>query len=742
VNVNSSQSRDRSESYPLFGEPPASAEPASGTGAILDGLNEAQRAAVEHGDGPLLILAGAGSGKTRVITRRIAHLIQARGVAPWQVLAITFTNKAAGELRERCASLGVPAGAWLSTFHSMCARILRRDIEHLGGFTRDFTIYDTDDRSKLLRDLIKSAGYDTTAYKPGDVGAWISERKNRGSDEPTRFGDGVYQRIESDYEAALRKNNALDFDDLLLRVIELFEAAPGVRDAYADRFRHVLVDEYQDTNRVQYRLLRHFATFHRNVVVCGDPDQSIYAWRGADVRNILDFEHDFPGATVVKLEQNYRSRQTILDAAQAVIRNNRLRKEKALHSQKGGGEKLVVLQCSDEDDEAREVAFRIRALADEGRSHDEFAVFYRANFMQRALERALRLTSIPYQIVAGTEFYQRKEIKDLVAYLRVAVNPKDDEACERALGAPSRGIGDKTIEDLRRWAADRRVPLLRAVQSEEARALAKGRARAALTAFAATMERLALHAQSPAAVAIAAVIEETAYFESLARSAERDDVDREANVQELVGHADEYDRQNREGGVRGFLQDIALVSDADGFEENVPKVALMTLHAAKGLEFPVVFIAGVEEGLLPHQRSLASSRDGSEIAVEEERRLLYVGMTRAQERLVLTHAVMRRVFGGETYNRPSRFLDEVPKELVEGQEDEREALGDYVADASVPASQTLAVGDRVEHDHFGTGRIEQMLGAGPNARATVRFEQHGPKQLMLAYAKLRRLGSR
>jgi DNA helicase-2/ATP-dependent DNA helicase PcrA len=708
---------------------------------ILEGLNDEQRAAVMHGDGPLLILAGAGSGKTRVITRRIAWSTRVRGVEPWKVLAITFTNKAAGELRERCAALGIEPGAWIATFHATCARILRRDIGHLEGYSGDFTIYDTDDRNKLLRELIRSAGFDATEHKPSDVGAWISARKNRftpaeggGLEAEAGFRDAAFAKVERAYGEALRRNNALDFDDLLLKVIELFEKAPGVRDVYADRFRHVLVDEYQDTNHVQYRLLRHLTTFHANVTVCGDPDQSIYAWRGADVRNILDFEKDFPGARVVKLEQNYRSTQTILDAAQALIRHNLRRKEKALWSRNGPGEKLVVLECGDEDDEAREIAFRIRALADEGRSHDEFAILYRANFLQRALERALRLTSIPYQIVAGTEFYQRKEIKDLVAYLRILVNPSDDEGCVRALGVPTRGIGDKSIDELREWARDRRVPLLRAVRSEEARARIRGRARAALAEFASLVERLSLHAGAPASLALEAVIQETGYWGWLERSAERDDVDRAANVGELLAHAAEYDRQAPEGAVRGFLQDIALVSDSDAYDERVPKVALMTLHAAKGLEFPVVFVAGLEEELLPHARSLQDP-DG----LEEERRLLYVGMTRARERLVLTHAVVRRRYDGEIYARPSRFLDEIPPELVLGRDAGDEALPDYVAEPDATGGEQLRQGDLVEHEHFGRGRIEQLSGLGANARATVAFPGHGTKQLMLTYARLRKV---
>ncbi len=719
----------------LFGAATAARE----TQDLLAGLNPAQREAVTHGEGPLLILAGAGSGKTRAITSRIAHLVLERGVRPSEVLAITFTNKAAGEMRERVDRLAVPRGAWVSTFHAMCARILRRDIEHLGAWTRDFTIYDTDDRQKLIRELIKAAGYDTTAYRPGDVGAFISERKNRGGGPEQGedgFTDQLFVRVEREYDATLRRNNALDFDDLLLKVVELFEAHPGVRDQYADAFRYLLVDEYQDTNRIQYRLLRHLTALRRNIAVCGDPDQSIYAWRGADIRNILDFERDFPGARVVRLEQNYRSTQTILDAAQAVIRHNTQRKEKELWSERGAGEKLSVIECADEDDEAREIALRIRALADEGRSHDEFAILYRANFLQRALERALRLTSIPYQIVAGTEFYQRREIKDLLAYLRILVNPSDNEACVRALGAPPRGVGDKSLEDLGSWAKDRRVSLVRACHSEEARGRIKGRAKAALVAFSGLLERLSLYASGPAEVALSALIEETAYFEHLARSAERDEVDREQNVQELLVHAAEYDAANPQGGVRGFLQDVALVSDADGFEEGVPKVALMTLHAAKGLEFPVVFIAGVEEDLLPHARSVAGSAD----AIEEERRLFYVGMTRAQEQLVLSSAVSRKLYGGDVYHRPSRFLEEIPRGLVQTVDDDADALGAFEATPQAGETERLAIGDLVEHDAFGRGRVEQLLGMGANARATVLFQGVGLKQLMLAYARLRKVG--
>jgi DNA helicase-2/ATP-dependent DNA helicase PcrA len=719
---------------------------ASGAGAeLLLGLNPAQESAVVHPGGPLLILAGAGSGKTRVITRRVAYLVHERGVRPGEILAITFTNKAAGELRERVEALKTPRGAWVSTFHALCARILRRDIEALGGYTRDFTIYDTDDRNGVIRALLRAADFDDTRFKPGAVGAWISAAKNsRRGELEADAGDGiedeVLARVWRAYEDAMRQNNALDFDDLLLKVLELFERHPGVRDAYARRFRHVMVDEYQDTNHVQYLLMRHLAGHHGNLTVCGDPDQSIYAWRGADVRNILDFEHDFPGASVVRLEQNYRSTQNILAAAQALIRHNVRRKEKGLWSDKGPGDKLMVLECADEDDEAREIAYRIRGLAARGVAYDQMAVFYRVNFMQRALERALRLAQIPYQIVAGLEFYQRREIKDLIAYLRLLVNPNDSEAFRRAINVPARGVGDKSVEVLTGWAEDRRVPLLAAARSSELRAQIRGKARAALEGFCQLLERLADVRERPAHEALERVIEATGYYEWLERSAERDDVDRAANVDELRAHAEGYDRLEPEGGVRGFLQDIALVSDADALDEQQQKVALMTLHAAKGLEFQNVFVAGLEEDLLPHVRAIVEVRD-EDAGVEEERRLFYVGMTRARERLFLAHARVRRHFGQDHWCMASRFLKELPDELVEGwgrsAEDDYDALGEYVPDDDVPA---FAVGEWVEHEHFGRGRVLRLAGSGANARAAVAFVHHGEKQLLLAYAKLKRVG--
>jgi len=734
---------------------------------LLEGLNPPQREAVAHGDGPLLILAGPGSGKTRVITRRIVWLVRERQVAPSQILAITFTNKAAGEMRERVLAMLPVRGLWISTFHSMCARILRAEIEILGTHTRDFTIYDTSDRNELLRRLIGKANYDVARFKPSMVGAWISTSKNTRS-TPGAAGaagdpadDGieheVLARVRARYETAMREQNALDFDDLLLKVLEIFEQHPGVRDAYSSRFRHVLVDEYQDTNRVQYLLTRHLASCHGNLAVCGDPDQSIYAWRGADIRNILDFERDFGSPKVVQLEQNYRSTGNILAAAQAVIRNNRERKAKSIWTSAGAGNPVLVLRCADENDEAREIARAIQGEIAAGRSPEEFAIFYRVNFMQRALESALRLAGVPYQVVGGLEFYARREIRDLIAYLRLVVNPFDEMAFRRVVNTPQRGVGEKSVDLVARWASDRRVSLLAAVRSAEALAQVRGRARAGLAAFGELMARLEPLAGAPASVALGQVVEEIDYGAWISQMEDESGVDREANVEELLAHAREYDRLTDGGrltaagegpasesgaaGVRGFLQDVALVSDVDALEAEAKRATLMTLHSAKGLEFPVVYIAGVEEELLPHARSIVEAvGPDSAAAVEEERRLFYVGITRAEERLVLTHAVTRRHFGQESFRTPSRFLSEIPREVVEDSDtdpDPESVLGPYE-----PPSQTdaLRVGDRVEHEHFGRGTVERLQGSGVNARATVRFVAAGERQLLLQYARLKVVG--
>ncbi|MFT7486868.1 MAG: DNA helicase-2/ATP-dependent DNA helicase PcrA, partial [Candidatus Paceibacteria bacterium] len=572
---------------------------------LLQGLNEAQSAAVTHSEGPLLILAGPGSGKTRVVTHRIAYLVTERAVRPSEILAITFTNRAAREMRERVERL-LPGttGMWISTFHAMCARILRREIEVLGDWTRDFSIYDTSDRNQLLKTVIKAAGFDTTQYRPAMVGGWISEWKNSSAGETPQADGGmdeeVFTRVYAKYQESMRSSNALDFDDLLLKVLEIFDTNLGLRDSYASRFRYVMVDEYQDTNRVQYRLTKHLASFHGNLAVCGDPDQSIYAWRGADIRNIMDFETDFGAALVVKLEQNYRSAGNILKAADAVIRNNSERKGKELFTAREDGALLHLAECGDENDEAREIAMQIRGLNLDGMRLADMAIFYRANFMQRALESQLRLAKLPYTVVGGVEFYARREIRDLIGHLKLAMNPVDDVAFRRIVNVPKRGVGDKGLGTLANWAADRRVSLFTAARSEEALANIRGRAKNGLASFAAFMEGLESIREKPAAEALEELLLQMPYDAWMAEMDDGNREDRETNVEELKSYAGEYDRLYPDGRLRGFLEDISLVSEVDGLDESEDRVRLMTLHAAKGLEFPAVFIAGIEEGLLPH----------------------------------------------------------------------------------------------------------------------------------------------
>jgi DNA helicase-2/ATP-dependent DNA helicase PcrA len=714
-----------------------------GDGAVEDllkGLNEPQREAVTHGEGPLLILAGPGSGKTRVVTHRIAWLVRQRAVRPTEILAITFTNKAAREMRERAERLlpGV-AGMWVSTFHSMCARILRREIEALGAWTRDFSIYDTSDRNQLLKSILKGLNYDTTQYRPALLGAWISEWKNTRADETPGdeggYDEEVFARVFAKYQESMRASNALDFDDLLLKVLELFDHQAGLRDAYASRFRFVMVDEYQDTNRVQYRLTKHLSSYHGNLAVCGDPDQSIYAWRGADIRNILDFESDFGAPVVVRLEQNYRSTGNILAAADAVICNNSQRKSKGLFTEKEDGALLHLVECGDENDEGREIALQVKGLQAEGLSLAQVAIFYRANFMQRALESQLRLAKVPYVIVGGVEFYARREVRDLVSHLKLLVNPADDIAFRRVVNVPKRGVGDKGLETLAGWAADRRLSLAEAARSSEALTSVRGRAKKGIAAFATLIESLEPYRDSSAAEALEALLSHMEYEAWMAELDEGNREDREANVEELRSYAGEYDRLYPDGHLRGFLEDISLVSEVDGLDDSADRVRLMTLHAAKGLEFSAVFVAGLEEELLPHFRAVTES-EGDE-GLEEERRLFYVGMTRARERLFLSYASYRMHFGQTTARCPSRFLEEIPADLIEGCEPEAEAadvLG--VFEAPDESYGTLKVGDRVRHEHFGDGTVERLLGSGVNARATVRFTGHGNKDLLLQYARL------
>ena len=712
---------------------------------LLSELNEEQRQAVTHSDGPLLILAGPGSGKTRVITTRIAHLVRNQGVPAESILAITFTNKAAREMRERTERLIGEGGAWISTFHSMCARILRREIGGLGGgWTSDYSIYDTADKNQLLRKLIKETGYDTTRFKPATIGAWISEVKSAratGEEGGSLEGGGiegeVQRKVYGKYAEALEENNALDFDDLQLKTLELFDKHHDVRDAYSQRFRYVMVDEYQDTNRVQYLLARHLSSAHGNLAVCGDPDQSIYSWRGADIRNILDFEKDFPDPAVVKLERNYRSSGNILRVAQAVITNNRARKEKELVTDREDGEPVRAFLAADENDEAKEIGHRIRALVGRGRGHAEIAVFYRVNFMQRALETTFARARIPYQVLGGVEFFQRKEIRDLIAYLKLLINPSDQVAFARIANVPARGVGAKSLEKILGWSSDRRVKILEAVTSSEALATIRGRAKKGLAEVGMLYEELGPLREGSAATALTRLLSGLDVDRWLSEPNDGREEEREANVREFEVFAEQYDREDPEGGLRGLLEQVSLVSDVDGMEEGVEKVTLMTLHSAKGLEFPIVFIAGMEEDILPHVRALEES-EGDE-GLEEERRLFYVGITRAEEELYLFHAQTRTQFGQESWREPSRFFGELPTEGVEGVDEEpgeEEVLGAYE-----PGSDQVALvkGARVEHSHFGRGEVESLSGTGINARAKVRFGHHGTKDLLLEYANLKLL---
>jgi len=715
-------------------------------------LNGRQREAVEHGDGPLLVLAGAGSGKTRVITARIARLVE-RGVSPESILALTFTNKAAAEMRARVerALDARAADVWLSTFHSAAAKILRRHATLL-GYAPSFSIYDDQDRAKLLRQCMVEENVGEQTLAPAMVAWSIDQAKNdaRSPEEtatrPGPFAD-VIARIYRRYQRALERQNAVDFGDLILLVVRLFREHPEVLARYHRRAAHLLVDEYQDTNRAQYLLLRLLAAGERpNVCVVGDDDQSIYGWRGAQVRNILDFEHDFASAHVVRLEQNYRSTKTILGAAGAVIANNYGRKGKTLWTDNPAGEGVVTAVAEDDLAEARLVITEVRRLAAAERALDEMVVFYRTNAQSRALEEAAMRAALPYSIVGGIRFYERKEIKDLLAYLRVLANPADDSSLERVINCPPRGIGDQTVGALRAAAGSAGLSmtdgLARRIPIAGIGTAAAGR----LRDFGALLDRVreALDADALADV-LEAVLRETAYRDRLeAGGGER--ASRLEDIDELLGVARDFDlrapasESTRERLAR-FLEEAALVSDWDRQETGRNRLTLMTLHTSKGLEFPVVFIVGLEEGIFPHQRAL---EDGDEL--EEERRLCYVGMTRARERLYLFRAERRLRFGAISERPPSRFLDEVPEALTRplhapAQPMRRIPTGpvvDYSYSQEIEDADGcgLAAGTRVRHPTFGVGVVRRSEGRGDAEKLSVQFARAGLKKLIRRYANL------
>ncbi|MBX5476760.1 MAG: UvrD-helicase domain-containing protein, partial [Clostridia bacterium] len=632
---------------------------------IVAGLNEAQRAAVTHGDGPLLILAGAGSGKTNVLTRRIAWLLQ-RGVPPDGIIALTFTNKAANEMKERVRRWAGAKAAdlWVSTFHSACVRILRPHAERL-GYGRSFTVVDADDQRALVRACLKDLDLSDKRFPPGAVLSAISQWKAElVTPEEALRGAGDFFRHEAArvygrYQARLQEANAVDFDDLLMLTVRLFEQHPDVARQYADRFQHVLVDEYQDTNRTQYRIVRALSAIHRNVFVVGDADQSIYGWRGADIRNILDFERDFPDASVIRLEQNYRSTQNILDAASRVIAHNRQRREKRLWSDLGPGEPVAFHCAWDEMAEADFVVGEIeRLVAREGRSYADFAVLYRTHAQSRILEEACLRRGVPYHIVGGLKFYERKEVKDVLAYVRLAANPHDWLSFERIVNVPRRGVGPATLERIR--AARGVRPIYEALEEAGAIPGIQARAAAELAKLGALLRDLAERASKvPVAELVRAAIEESGYRQDLLADGSPQALARVENLDELLTVAHSFVGSEPGAQLEEFLAEVALVSEADAYDPERPAVALMTLHAAKGLEFPVVFLVGMEERVFPHGRSIDEGN------VEEERRLCYVGMTRARERLYLTCARRRSLFGEVQLHEPSRFLEEVGEEFLQ-----------------------------------------------------------------------------
>jgi DNA helicase-2/ATP-dependent DNA helicase PcrA len=652
---------------------------------ILDRLNPPQQEAVSHLSGPLLILAGAGSGKTRVLAHRVAYLI-ASGTKPWQIVAVTFTNKAAGEMRERIAGLIGEAEAreaTIGTFHAICARILRRDGAAI-GLTRSFTIYDRADQVALIKSILRRLDLDEKRFSPNGMLAWIGQRKDELADVATatrqaaNYYDETAARVYEAYQRQLGEDDAVDFDDLLMRTVFLFEQHPDVLAKYQGRWQQILVDEYQDTNRAQYLICRHLAAKHRNLAVVGDDDQSIYSWRGADLRNILDFEADYPDAKVVKLEQNYRSTQTILDAAHAVVSRNAGRKDKKLWTDRGGGTQITLFDAYNEYEEAEFVARQVEKLVGGGgrgsmsrlltsRADDEdgslqygdIAVTYRINAQSRVIEESLMRFGIPYQLVGGTRFYERREVKDALAYVRLARNSADRVALMRIINVPARGIGAKTVEELAAWAESRDVSMWEAVQAAGENPNLAPRARTQLAAFAELMRGLMEMAgtEPPSALFDAAL--ERSGLQSAINDGTDEGEERWANVIELRNHAAEFDEITPPEGLARFLEEVALVSDQDELEEAPDRVTLITLHAAKGLEFPVVFIVGMEEGLLPHRRALEDERE-----LEEERRLTYVGMTRAKDRLYLLHAHHRSTYGVGAQSDPSRFLAELPEDLL------------------------------------------------------------------------------
>lgn len=743
---------------------------------IYDSLNEMQKKAVFQTEGPVLILAGAGSGKTRVLTHRIAYLIEEKGVNPWNILAITFTNKAAGEMRERVDHL-VGFGSesiWVSTFHSACVRILRRFIDRL-GYDTNFTIYDTDDQKSLMKEVCKYLQIDTKTYRERALLSAISSAKNE-MISPQEFllqaeGDFSKQKIAEvylEYEKQLRANNALDFDDLLVRAVQLFETQPDVLDYYQERFRYIMVDEYQDTNTVQFHLIRILSSKYRNLCVVGDDDQSIYKFRGANIKNILNFESEFPDATVIKLEQNYRSTSNILNAANAVIHNNIGRKDKTLWTENPEGEKIACKQFDNAYDEADYIAAAIQKKVKEERaSYKDCAVLYRTNAQSRMFEERFVSTNIPYKVIGGVNFYARREIKDLLAYLRTIENGRDDLAVRRIINVPKRGIGLTSINRVQEYALQKETGFYEALLAADL-IPGIGRALSKLESFVALIEHFKEEAGRLTPLALLTDIVETLDYENYLEEIDMEDAEsRIENIEELKSKLASYEESCEEAGeqptLSGFLEEVALVADIDNLDEESDYVVLMTLHSAKGLEFSYVFLAGMEDGLFPSYMTITAD---DPMELEEERRLCYVGITRAMKELTLTCAKRRMVRGETQYNIASRFLKEIPESLigtVSGTLRERPQMEiarnqTYAKAKAAFHSQAFGikrpvqqfkvasgegpgydVGDRVRHMKFGEGLVTAITEGGRDYEVTVEFDRFGVKKMFAAFAKLQKI---
>jgi DNA helicase-2/ATP-dependent DNA helicase PcrA len=721
---------------------------------FLKDLNPAQREAVTYTSGPLLVLAGAGSGKTRVLTYRIAYLIGAKRVNPWNILAVTFTNKAAGEMKERVERLLGKAGTdvWVSTFHSWCARNLRREA-HLLGYTKSFSIYDQDDQRSVIKKCMEELEISSKKFSPDAVQSRISSAKDRllawedFSSQAKDFFEENVAKVYQLYQRKLQEANAFDFDDLIMKTVEFFTNQPDILERYQNRFSHILIDEYQDTNHAQYVLVNLLASEGRNLCVVGDEDQSIYGWRGADINNILNFEKDYPDAKVIKLEQNYRSTQVILDAAGAVVKNNQNRKGKTLYTQIEGGEKVGLLILENEHQEAEALVRQLQHLIKhQGYSLSDFVILYRTNAQSRVLEQQLRDNGIPYMIVGGLRFYERKEVKDILAYLRVLTNPRDDLSLKRIINVPVRGIGAKTISKIENFCLRKNLSLVEGIRLIDKIEGISPRLKSTIHDFSKMMDGFSiLRDKLPIDELTELVAEKTGYLDELKKEKTVEAESRIENIKELINATSEFKERSESPTLEGFLEEVSLITDIDVWDKTKEAVTLMTLHAVKGLEFGVVFIAGLEEGLFPLSRSLENPSD-----LEEERRLFYVGMTRAKERLFLSYARHRRRFA-DMVNLESRFLDEIPQKLLKaddhifGKKDhfpkvDLDRVEPFFAESSLPYDSMLQVGTRVIHSHWGEGKIVHREGAGENLTLTVMFSGGIRKKLLAKYADLEIVG--